>query len=485
MGKRTAVESVAIYARLSLDKEGTGLGVERQVEECQQLAAGRGWTVVEVLVDNDISATTGKRRPGFERAIAGAASGEFDALVAWHTDRLVRKTADLERVIATDVDVFTVTAGEMDLSSPAGRAVARTVVAWSNYEGEQKAERQKAAARQRATMGKPWWPTRPLGFEMDGTLRREEAEALAKIYRDTLDGVPLAESARRLNDLGILTGRGHQWRASTLRPVLLNPRNYGARAYRGEILNPTAFEPIVDEGLWRRVVRYLDAPERKTGGGGRAARALLTGVMVCGKCGHGVSQYRRGSEGTKNYVCRGGWCGTAVLDWADNFAIEKAVELAPLYFDEWSEQLGVRLSNDRRQRELIDERDDLADRLKQLGELFARGTIDASTLEAGSAAARSRMEVVVGELAELEVDDVFGFVFDAELGPSRFRELELPVQRRLIRAVFERVAMMPRRKGDGSLPGVVELKPRGFSTLEEAEIEAGRRYDAHYAGLGL
>ena len=61
---------VAIYARLSLDRDATGLGVARQEEECREYAAVRGWVVGEVYVDNDISATSGKRRPEFERLLA-------------------------------------------------------------------------------------------------------------------------------------------------------------------------------------------------------------------------------------------------------------------------------------------------------------------------------------------------------------------------------------------------------------------------------
>ena len=48
-----------------------------------------------------------------------------------HTDRLVRLTEELDRVIKVEVPVHTVTAGDLDLSTPAGRAVARTITAWA------------------------------------------------------------------------------------------------------------------------------------------------------------------------------------------------------------------------------------------------------------------------------------------------------------------------------------------------------------------
>jgi hypothetical protein len=46
----------AIYCRLSQDRTGAGVVVERQERECQELAASLGWDVVRVDVDNDVSA---------------------------------------------------------------------------------------------------------------------------------------------------------------------------------------------------------------------------------------------------------------------------------------------------------------------------------------------------------------------------------------------------------------------------------------------
>jgi site-specific DNA recombinase len=60
------VEAVAIYARISSDQDGTALGVARQVQDCRGLAKSLGWVVAEEYVDNDLSAFSGKRRPGYE-----------------------------------------------------------------------------------------------------------------------------------------------------------------------------------------------------------------------------------------------------------------------------------------------------------------------------------------------------------------------------------------------------------------------------------
>ncbi|MFJ5695809.1 recombinase family protein [Arthrobacter sp. NPDC093125] len=53
---------VAIYARISSDREQSELGVERQVEACKN-SRNAGFSVEGVYVDNNISAFTGKVRP--------------------------------------------------------------------------------------------------------------------------------------------------------------------------------------------------------------------------------------------------------------------------------------------------------------------------------------------------------------------------------------------------------------------------------------
>ena len=53
----------AIYVRISQDRTGAGLGVERQADDCQQLCEAKSWKVVEVYVDNDVSAFSGNADP--------------------------------------------------------------------------------------------------------------------------------------------------------------------------------------------------------------------------------------------------------------------------------------------------------------------------------------------------------------------------------------------------------------------------------------
>ena len=45
--------AVAVYARISQDRDGGRLGVKRQLDDCRAEAARRGWKVAEEYVDDD------------------------------------------------------------------------------------------------------------------------------------------------------------------------------------------------------------------------------------------------------------------------------------------------------------------------------------------------------------------------------------------------------------------------------------------------
>src|SRR5690606_34296832 len=91
--------AAAIYCRISRDQRGEGLGVARQEEMCRKLAAEKGWPVVDVYVDNDLSAYSGSRRPAYERMLADLESGAIDAVLVVDQDRLTRRPSELEAFI--------------------------------------------------------------------------------------------------------------------------------------------------------------------------------------------------------------------------------------------------------------------------------------------------------------------------------------------------------------------------------------------------
>ena len=125
-GSRTRA---VIYCRISQDRTGAGLGVDRQRQDCEALAERNGWQVVEVYVDNDVSAYSGKLRKDYRRMLTDLDQGAATVVIVWHTDRLTRSIVELEEYIELSdrrgIATHTVQAGTIDLATPSGRMTAR------------------------------------------------------------------------------------------------------------------------------------------------------------------------------------------------------------------------------------------------------------------------------------------------------------------------------------------------------------------------
>lgn len=165
-----------IYCRISRDREGAGLGVDRQREDCEALAKQLGVEVVAIHTDNDLSAYSGKPRPGYLQLLDDLRAGRADTVLAWHTDRLHRSPAELEEYIDVceprRVQTRTVKAGHLDLTTATGRMIARQLGVQARYEVERMIERQKRKRDEMAEHGKFFGGRRPFGFEADGVTPR-------------------------------------------------------------------------------------------------------------------------------------------------------------------------------------------------------------------------------------------------------------------------------------------------------------------------
>ncbi|GIN05594.1 serine recombinase [Planomonospora venezuelensis] len=300
-GKRAA-----IYVRISKDKAGAGLGVQRQEKDCRSLAKRLSLTVTGTYTDNDLSAYSGKPRPEYLRMLGDIKAGKIDAVLVWHTDRLHRSTRELEDFIdiAKNVPTHAVQAGHVDLSTPSGRAVAKTLGAWAQHEVELKSERQKAKNLQLAEAGLPKGGARPFGYEQDGmTLRDDEADVVREATERVIAGDSLASIIRDLNERGVVSTRGNQWRYSNLRELVLRPRNAGLVVYRGEVVGKSQWPAIVSESDLRAVERILSDPARRTTTG-NARKHLLSGLAKCGECGSGMKPGAVKARGSHYMVYR-------------------------------------------------------------------------------------------------------------------------------------------------------------------------------------
>ena len=289
----------AVYARISSDPNETALGVARQVKDCQALAEQRGWTVGQVFTDNDVSATSGKARPGYLAMMTALGAGTFDALVCWDVDRLTRTPRELEDVVdlaeRRGVALASV-GGEIDLATPQGRLTARIKGNVAKHESEQLARRVRSKMAERAQTGAPHGRTaygwrreqiiddqgRRLGSK--DVLHPEQAEVIRSAAQAILSGQSLRSICTELNGRGAVTLNDKPWTGSTLRLILLRERNVGLRVHQGQVVGNGDWEPIYDTATHERVVAILTDPARRTNPASSAVKYLLSGIARCGVC---------------------------------------------------------------------------------------------------------------------------------------------------------------------------------------------------------
>jgi site-specific DNA recombinase len=297
------------YCRISKDDQGTALGVERQEKLCRKLAAERALDLVEVLVDNDVSAYRAKtKRPAFERLVAMLDDGSAGAVVTYHTDRLYRRTTDLERLVhvieATKVQVHTVAAGNVDLTNASGRMVARMLGAAAQGESERMGERIKAKHDELAAAGKPPGGRPPFGYAASYKVNAAEAAAVRYMADRVLEGGSLLRIARELDERGVTTREGRPWHHSSVRATLVNPAIAGLRVHRREVAGPGLWEPILDRATWEQVKAVLADPSRKRT---KPPRRYLLGGMVESPAGDpmtGRPDRAGGDEARRTYSTR-------------------------------------------------------------------------------------------------------------------------------------------------------------------------------------
>lgn len=297
---------VAIYVRISSDRTGEGAGVQRQETLCREYATAKGWTVSAVLIDNDVSATTGVVRPGFEQLLAGLADGTFSGVVAYHADRLYRSLRDLGRLLdlhKTKPFVMGTITGDLDLGTDQGRMMAGILASVAAGEVERKTRRQTDSNRDRAIRGIPSTRVRAFGWEPDNLhLRKSEADAIRQAYADLISGkTSLTRLAKEWNALGLQTSSPKQapWTAAKIRGIFERERNCGRSIYQGQVVGTGQWEAITNEQDHDLLQSIFQ--DRSVTRDNRRIHAI-SGLPICGKCG--ARLFVDVINGKEHYICK-------------------------------------------------------------------------------------------------------------------------------------------------------------------------------------
>ena len=385
----------AIYARYSSDLQRPA-SIDDQARQCRVEISRRGWEEAALYSDSEIPGMVSEGRPGYQRLLKAAKVGEFDVIVVDELSRLARRSSELvalcERLRFWDIGLVAVLDGMDSVISP---EAAKAIIALKSYtneaEGQANAHRSRRGLAGRVLAGyhaggAPYgYRTRPVHADKPGDppgtgpvvgfeylIHKGEAEVIRRIFQMYAGGMSSRQIAARLNAEGILPP-GARWKdRQGVRRTWSHGAIHGDPTRGLGILNQ---EKYVGRLIWNRstwprdpdrdakqVRRELpedewvvrDVPElrivpqelwdavrarqrqRSRGGLQSAAhwrnRRLLSGLLICGKCGgtyvlRGANTYSCSSRQNRGAVV----CDCMVT--VDAAAAERAVlhELEDLF----------------------------------------------------------------------------------------------------------------------------------------------------------
>ena len=172
-----------LYSRVSTNDQQT---LAMQNRAMREYAARRGWTIALQVREVNSGAA---RREAREKLLAAARRRQIDVVLVWRLDRWGRSVTDL---LATFQELehlgvgFVSLTEALDLTTPAGRAMAAMLAVFAAFEREVLQERTRAGLAHAREHGKR------LGRPATAAIHTAE---IRKLYRA---GVSKSEIARRL-----------------------------------------------------------------------------------------------------------------------------------------------------------------------------------------------------------------------------------------------------------------------------------------------
>jgi putative DNA-invertase from lambdoid prophage Rac len=182
--KQAKMFRAGLYARVSTNDQQT---IPLQIRALREYAARRGWAVAMQVKEVGSGASARELR---EKIVEAARRRDIDVVLVWRLDRWGRSVTDL---LATLQELdhlgvgFVSLTEALDLTTPAGRAMAGLLAVFAEFEREILRERVRAGLVHARRNGKR------LGRPATAALHADEARKLH------CAGVSKSEIARRLN----------------------------------------------------------------------------------------------------------------------------------------------------------------------------------------------------------------------------------------------------------------------------------------------
>jgi len=240
--------AVALYARVSTQRQQQAQTIEQQIERLQSHAVDQGWAVDAGHIFRD-DGYSGRRlnRPGLDHLRDQVRLAVFDRVLITAPDRLARNFVH-QMVLLEELEQHGCGVEFLDRpmsDDPHDQLVLQIRGAVAEYEQTLIRERMRRGKLRKMQAGQLLpWSRKPYGYLLDAEhpgdpagVRIDEGEAaivrqIFAWYTDPQERPSLYELAKRLFQQGVPTPRGGTyWHGGTLYNILLNPAYMGTAYY--------------------------------------------------------------------------------------------------------------------------------------------------------------------------------------------------------------------------------------------------------------
>ena len=325
MNERFDMTPVALYARVSSDRQDVDLSVSAQLRALRDYAEKHSYLVAREYVDEAESGRIADR-PQFQKMLDEASKPEapFKEILVWKFSRFTRKRehAVAFKAMLRRRGVRVVSITEQADDTPTGKLLEAIIESVDEFYSENLAQEVTRGMRESASRG--FWVTTyaPYGYRkvyvQDGPKKRPKLEldppsdAVARrIFDMVLQGSSILDVTKALNAEGVASPRGKQWLKTTVHNVLLN------EAYTGTLVWGTtakdgappvrvedAHPAIVSKRQFQRAKKLLGSRAPKKVHPRRSASPyLLSGLLRCETCGKAMTAAEAKSGKYTYYVC--------------------------------------------------------------------------------------------------------------------------------------------------------------------------------------
>ena len=306
MSERPELTPVALYARVSSDRQDVDLSVAAQLRALRDYAAKNGYVIVREYADEAVSGRVDDR-PEFNRMIDDARLPEaaFQEVLVWKFSRFTRKRehAVAYKSLLRRRGVRVVSITEHTDDTPIGKLTEGIIETVDQFYSEDLATEVRRGMREAALRGF-WVSSRtPYGYNrvtvQDGAKERSKlqpddvtAPVVRRIFDMAENGVGMLDIARAINDEAIPSATGKLWSSTAVNFILRNEVYTGTLIWGAKAKDEAdpvrveeAFPAIVSKAQFRRVNSRMRSRASKATHPRRIASSyLLSGLVKCYRC---------------------------------------------------------------------------------------------------------------------------------------------------------------------------------------------------------